>query len=466
MSTLLITNGTVITVDPSRRIIRDGAVLIDDGAITAVGKAAELGGSAADKIIDARGNVVMPGFIDTHHHHRHTIVRGMADDVLLPVLAERNEPTDEAYSEEDMYLSAMGSCIEQARTGTTCVLDTGGPHMDSVGQALVDFGMRGVLSYNGTDYFEADLPENRAVAPETRRRKTTEAVLAAEEEQFRRWNGAAGGRIRGSYGLGRDVQVSEALYRGVKKLSDRDGTFVQLHFAVSEPRVEWMRRNLGHTPVEYLHHLGVLDSNWLFVHCVYLTDHEVDLCAQYGVRVSHAPGASVHGTYGAISRGKFPELLEKGVTISLSTDAAVADNTFDKFRIMYLAATLHKEARMIPDLILPEQALEMATINGARALMWDDEIGSIEEGKRGDVIIVDTSGSNWRPLHDWNLVPNLVYSGSGDDVLTTVIDGKVVMEDRNLLTCDAPKVLGRLQEASERLFAKMPFKIEPRWRFE
>ena len=466
MADLLIKNATIITVDPARRIIRDGAVAVAGDTITAVGKTQELSNLAAEEVLDAGGNVVMPGFVDTHHHHRQTILRGMADDVVLPVLAERNEPADSTFSEEELYLSAMASCIEQAKTGTTCVQDVGGPHMDSIGQALSDFGMRGVLSDNGVDYFEGDLRESRAVAPDRARSMTTEAILAREEAIFRKWHGAAGGRIRFAYGILRDVQASEALYRGLKRLADRDGTHIQMHTAVSEERVRWSREHRGYTPVEYMDHIGVLDANWLLIHAVYLTDREVDLCTRYDVKLSHAPGASVHGTYGAISRGKFPELLERGVVISLSSDSAVADNTFDKFRLMYLAATLHKEARMVPDLVLPEQALEMATINGARALLWDAAIGSIETGKRADMIIVDTSGANWRPLHDWNLVPNLVYSGSGNDVLTTIIDGRVVMEDRRFLTCDANSIMTRLQEASERLFAKMPFKLEPRWHFE
>lgn len=465
MHRILVRNGLIITMDNSRRIITDGAVAIEGSKIVAVDKSSKLAAFGADKVIDAKGNVVVPGFVDTHHHHRESLARGMADDVFLPVLCERLYPFDAAISEQDMYLSAMLSCIEHIRLGTTCSLDPGGPHMDAVGQAIADSGLRGMISYFGADFFTKDIKESQdaQATPEYMVRRSTEEVLAEEERLFRRWNGAAGGRIRFCYGLHRDVQVSPRLFKEVKRLADRDGTIIQMHSAVTPERAQWFRKTHGLPLVEFLESIGILDARWLFIHLVVLSDREVDLCAARNVRVSHAPGASAHGTYGAISRGKFPELLNKGVIISLSSDSAVADNSFDMFRMMYLAATLHKEVRLIPDLIPPEKALEMATIDGAKALMWEHQLGSLEQGKSADLIIVDTHRPNWRPLHDFNIVGNLVYSAAGDDVLTTIVDGNVLYEDRQFASINVGKMLDAAQEASERLFRRMPYSIRPRW---
>jgi cytosine/adenosine deaminase-related metal-dependent hydrolase len=156
-------------------------------------------------------------------------------------------------------------------------------------------------------------------------------------------------------------------------------------------------------------------------------------------------------------------MLAKGITVVLGTDSSAANNSLDMFRAMYQVATAHKEIRLIPDLILPEKALEMATIDGAKALMWDDEIGSLERGKKADVIIVDSRRPNWIPMHDFSIVPNLVYAGSGDDVETVIIDGRIVMEDRVFKTIEPRDVLEEAQKCSEKIVAGLGYKIHPRW---
>ena len=182
------------------------------------------------------------------------------------------------------------------------------------------------------------------------------------------------------------------------------------------------------------------------------------------VKVCHNPGASMHGAYGACIVGKFPEMLAKGITVVLGTDSSAANNSLDMFRAMYQVATAHKEIRLIPDLILPEKALEMATIDGARALMWDDEIRALEKGKKADLIIVDSTRPNWIPMHDFSIVPNLVYSGSGDDVETVIIDGKIVMENKILKTIEPKDVLQEAQKCSEKIVTSLGYKMNPRWR--
>jgi 5-methylthioadenosine/S-adenosylhomocysteine deaminase len=288
------------------------------------------------------------------------------------------------------------------------------------------------------------------------------------EEVVHRWYGQADGRIRSAYSLRTAVNVSETLFREAKKLADRDGTFIEMHLCTHEARVEATRRRHGTTVVDFLDRIGVLGSNWLFIHAPYISDTEVRLLKNADAKVSHPIGASLHGTYGSASRGKFPELLALGVTVGLGCDSTAANNSLDMFRAINLVATVHKEVRMIPDLIRPEKALEMATIDAARALGWDDQIGSLEVGKLADIIVVNASGTNWIPMHDFSIVPNLVYSGEGRDVETVIIDGTVVMENREIRTVDVSTVLARAQSAAEAIVARLPYRSElrPTWRVE
>ncbi|MEM3021256.1 MAG: amidohydrolase family protein, partial [Candidatus Caldarchaeum sp.] len=237
--------------------------------------------------------------------------------------------------------------------------------------------------------------------------------------------------------------------------------------AVTKEQMEWVRKRTGRTTVEYLDSLGVLGPHWLLIHMGWITDKEVKLLKDRDVKVAHVPGASMKGAYGSIAFGKFPELISSGVTVCLGCDSCAANNSLDMFRAMYLAASAHKEVRYDPDLILPEEALEMATIQGARAVGMESQVGSIEKGKRADLIIVNPNSSNWIPNHEFALIPNLVYSAEGRDVETVMIDGRVVMENRRMTTVDEQKVLEESQKSSERILdrleEKFGLKLSPRW---
>jgi 5-methylthioadenosine/S-adenosylhomocysteine deaminase len=285
------------------------------------------------------------------------------------------------------------------------------------------------------------------------------------EAVVQRWHGRAGGRIRGAYGVRIDVNASPELLEGAHRLAERDGVLVEMHTQTNQARLAWMRETLGHSTIELLESRGLLGPRWLLIHCVHLTNAEVELLHRRDARVSHNPGASTHGCYGAFSRGKFPEMIAKGVTVGLGCDSTAANNSLDMFRAMNLAATVHKEVRLVPDLIVPEKALEMATIDAARAIGWDDEIGSLEAGKKADVIVVDARRPNLVPAHPFSIVPNLVYSGDGADVETTIVDGRVLMEERRFLTLDPSAVLDRAHSAAERIVRQLPYPeaLRPRW---
>lgn len=463
MARILVKNGTVITMDPRRRIIRDGAIAIENDRIVDVGKTDALKGFQAEKVFDARDRIVMPGLIDAHCHHVQMLARGLGDDVdLIAWCYDRIFPYETLLDDEGTYLSALLCCIEMIRTGTTCVCDPGGYRMDNVGRALVETGMRGTITWAGMDQWSDDRPLPEGMPGKL----STEETLKVEEKLVKDWHGREGGRIRASYGLRVEPNVSDELYRRINRLADRDGVMVQMHAAVNKDQVEWVRKRTGHTVIEHMNHLGILSPKWYLIHMAVLTDEELRMLKYNDVKVVHVPGATLHGAYGSARVGKFPEMIEMGITVGLGCDSSAANNSLDMFRAMYEAATVHKETRLIADLIPPEKALEMATIDGARAMHWDNEIGSLEKGKKADVIIVEWKRSNWIPLHDFSLVPTLVYSGEGADVETVIIDGRVVMENRQIRTVNVSRILEDAQRATERLVARLPYKLRPRWPFE
>jgi len=311
-------------------------------------------------------------------------------------------------------------------------------------------------------------PDGFAPPPGFRGLANIDDALRQMEEVVHRWNGQADGRIRTAYSLRNSVNVSGTLFRETKKLADRDRTFIQIHLCTHPARVEATRKRHGTTVVDFLNQIGVLGPNWLFIHAPYISDEEARLIRDADSKVSHPVGASLHGTYGSVSKGKFPELFDLGVTVGLGCDSTSANNSLDMFRAMNLAATVHKEIRMVPNLVSPEKALEMATIDAARAIGWEDQIGSLEVGKLADVIVVDASGTNWIPMHDFSIIPNLVYSGDGNDVVTTIINGVLAMEERKLVNVDVSSVTRRAQHAAERIVERLPYRsqLQPRWKVE
>lgn len=458
---LKIEHGITITMDPRRRILRDGAVAITGDRIVAVDTAEALARYQGARILDATGRIVMPGLVSAHCHNVQTLARGLGDDVPVELWTYgRIYPYESLLTEEDAYWSTLLNCAEMIRTGTTCHADPGGYAMDGVGRALTECGMRGIFAWAGMD----DFPPGFEPPPDFPGRRSTEETLRINEALVKRWHRTANDRVRVSYGLRIEPNVSDELFQGVKAYADRDGTIVQFHCLLLG-LAEAVQRRTGMSTVQWMAGLGVLGPNWLLVHMAAASDSDVVICKTYDVKIAHNPGASMHSTYGAASKGRFPEMLERGITVGLGCDSTAANNSLDMFRAMYQAATLHKEVRLQPDLVLPEKALEMATIDGARALGWEDAVGSLEPGKKADVIIVDTRRTNWVPLHDFSIVPTLVYSGEGADVETTIIDGRIVMEDRRLTTIDVGKVLAEAQRIAERIVRQLPYQatLRPRW---
>ncbi len=458
---ILIDNGTLVTLDQQRRIIKNGAVAVDGDKITAVGKSQAVRASfQADKTINATGHIVMPGLINGHMHFVQNLARGVADDVddLFGWLYDRVLPFEAALSEEDAFISALHACAEMVRSGTTCFADPGGFREDIGARAIEESGLRGIIAWRGVDTIvDSSRPMPGATIA------TAEENISRNTELFKKFHGTADGRIRVWFGVGDPRAGSVELLRGVKKKAAELGTGIEIHVAPTEQATEYLKRRKGMADIEYLDSVGFLGPEVLVVHAGWITDKGVELIARNDVKTCHCPGASLHGAYGSCSRGKFPELLKKRATVCLGVDASAENNSLDMFRALYQAATCHNEARLARNVITPEKALEMATVDGARALGMEHQTGSIEAGKKADVIVVNAGKLNLLPLFDFNLVPNLVYSGDGADVETVLVDGRVLMENRRLTTIDEARLARQVQEAGERVMERAGLKLKAKW---
>ena len=456
---LLIVDGTVVTMNAGRSIILDGAVAISGDRIVEVGKAADLRvRHPGAKQIDARGMLVIPGLIDGHNHPGHYLTKGLLDDIATPRRwATRLYPFDVSVNAEQSYWGSMGTFAEMIRSGTTCFSDPGSYQPEATIRAAVDIGIRACVTRSTRDISDPirPTPDDLTVSPE--------GALAKLDELHAAWHGAGSGRIRIWYGLLTSFNVSDELCRLVKHRADELGTGIHVHLAINPAETAEVLKKFGMRPMERFRRLGLLDQNLYAVHMGALDDAEVELVAKTGTKVCHCASASMFGAFGCITHGKFVELAAAGATMSLGTDAASISRFLDLVREMYIVACAHKDTHIDAEVMGAHKAFEMATCDGAKALLWDDEIGSIEAGKRADLVLVRTDGLEWFPRPLLNPVANLVYSSSGEAVDSVMIDGRFVMRHRKLLTIDEDLLKQKVIEhaASAARGANIP--EEQRW---
>lgn len=441
MSQIWIKNGYVLTMGPSREVYADGDVLIEDGHVKAVGRVAPEAVRPDAEIVDAAGKIVMPGFVNTHVHLLQQLGRGLADDVdLLTWLRGRVWPYESSMTTEDAYVSALACCVELIRSGVTTFAEAGGWDVDAMGQAVAASGLRSVLCRSTMDS-GLGLPERWV--------ETTEQCLDRQKELYERWHGQADGRIRYWFGIRTIFNATDELLVRTKALADQYGVGINMHVAEIEDEVQLVKRERGRTTVAHLAHLGVLDRNFLAVHSVWLTDEEVELYRHHQVKVSHNPGAAMKVTLGF---AKIPEMLERGICVALGTDGAPSNNHMDIMNDMYLASLIHKGRTLNPKAAPAEQILEMATIQGARALLWDDQIGSLEPGKKADLIILDPMAIGSQPLHD--PISGIVYAMTSRNIESSMCGGRWLMKHREVLTIDEQDVLRQVSERAGALLGR------------
>src|ERR671924_457753 len=378
----------LITMDASRRIIQDGSLLIEGQRLTRVGKATELAGVPAEQVIDAREMVVTPGFCNNHMHISYAhAVRGIFPDDLGPAVYLANVfKLQGAMAEEDEYYTSLLGITELLKYGTTCFLDPGSTKfLDACLQAYEESGCRIVV---GAQVVDQPNPINIPVT-------TTQDSIALMEKTIQTYDHRLDDRVRAwAMPFSADYSTPELLV-AAKRLADQYQTGLTLHQSNDPPSVKGSLEKFGKRPIEYLEHIGVLGPNVLLAHLIGLDDREVDAMARTQTKAVMAPTAALKMGRGSTRQGKLPEMLQHGVCVSLGTDAGNNSNLLETQRSMYLAAVLYKDARRSTSMVPAETALEMATLNGAKALGLDPDLGSIEAGEKGDLVLFGIQRAGW-----------------------------------------------------------------------
>jgi len=437
VSRILIENALVVTMDDRRRVLDRGAVLVDAGRIAAVGPAGgpEVAAPGAERI-DAEGMIVLPGLINTHVHLSQQLGRGLADDVdLLTWLRDRIWPYESSLTDDDQRVASLLCMAELVRSGVTTFCEAGGQHVDAMGAAVEQAGLRAVLCQSTMDSGEG-LPANWV--------QPAEACLARQRAQHQRWHGAADGRIRHWLGLRTLFNCSDDLVRDTTALARELGTGINMHLAEVIDEVRFTEAAYGESPVAHMARLDALGPDLLAVHAVWLDARDIDLLLRHDVKVSHCPAAAMR----VLGFAPVPELMAKGVCVSLGTDGAPSNNRMDLIDEMWLASLIHKGRWLDPTVMPAEAVLEMATVNGARALGWDGEIGSLKAGNKADLVLIDPRSAGCLPMHD--PVAGLVSAMHASNVRSVMVDGRWVLRDGTILTFDEA---GILAEATARAAA-------------
>jgi 5-methylthioadenosine/S-adenosylhomocysteine deaminase len=426
---ILLFNAGLVTMDKDRRQFNRGAILLMDDRIAKIGQSEELLMQAGPDVerIDLQGRWILPGLINTHVHTSQQLGRGLGDDVnLLTWLHERIWPYESNLSEEDSRISTLLCCIEQIRSGVTCFAEAGGQHVNGMGRAVSEIGLRGILTRSTLDMGEG-LPKAW--------QENTDKALQTQIDNFEKWNGKADGRIRVWFGLRTIFNNSDDLILRTKELADQYRVGIHMHVAEVREEVEYSRQARGAATVTHLNDLEILNKNLLAVHTVWLTDDEIRMFADHQVKVSHNPASAMR----VLGFAKVPEMIKAGVCVSIGTDGAPSNNRMSMIDEMWVTSLIHKGRLLDPTVMPAQQVLAMATCDGARALLWEDEIGSLEEGKKADLIVINPDTAGMLPMHD--PIANMVYAMRAENVESVMVDGHWLMKDHKLLTVNELEII-------------------------
>jgi 5-methylthioadenosine/S-adenosylhomocysteine deaminase len=412
---LLIRHGLVVTMDPELRVLEDGSVAIGGNAILAVGPTRELEPRyRASRALDAAGCVVMPGLINAHTHTAMTLFRGLADDLpLMEWLEGYIFPVEAHLKGEWVRWGALLACAEMLLGGTTTFCDMY-LFEEEVARAAKEAGMRGLL---GEVLYDFPSPNYGPL----------EEGFRYSEELILRWRHDP--LVRIAVEPHAAFTCSPELLRRARQLADRYRVPLIIHLSETRDEVERVRAQHGRTPVRHLDALGILDGATVADHVVWVDEEEMRILHEHRVGVVHNPESNMKLASGV---APVPAMLRLGMAVGIGTDGCASNNDLDLFREMDSAAKLHKAFAQDPTVMDARTVLKMATIEGARALGLEGIIGSLEPGKRADVVILDLSAPHLNPMY--NVFSHLVYAAKGSDVRTVIVDGRVVVEERRLAT--------------------------------
>jgi cytosine/adenosine deaminase-related metal-dependent hydrolase len=456
---ILIKNGYVLTLNPKRQIITDGAIYIEDNRILDIGKTEALKTHKAETIIDAKNKIVMPGLLDTHIHLSQALIRGCADDVsLVDWLKKYVWVLQGNFTKEDGKVSAELCMAEMIRTGTTsfidCMIHTR-YGFDGIAKAVEHTGMRGALSkiiMDSTGYADSsDIMYHGMV-------EDSDACLNETEEMYSKWHGRADGRIQVWYGLRSLGGVTPELFKEVARRTREKNTHMTMHLGEVVDDVRYVKENFDTNLAGFAQKHDLLGPEMVFAHGIHFEDSELKILAETRTNISHCPASN---TKLASGFAKIPQMLELGVPVSLGCDGGPSNNTYDMIREMRLAALIHKPIAKDPLVMSAENVIEMATLGGAVAMGIDNRVGSLETGKLADVILIDMHELGLTPAV--NPVSNLVYSGSGQSVDTVIVDGKMLMRNKQLLTLNVDNVMSNARAHIIELLERADVDISPKW---
>jgi len=443
---LTIVHPTIITMNANREIITDGFIAINEDTIVAVGKYNELSEKyTADKVIDGKKKVVLPGLVDTHVHNAQTLLRGAITDYEIsipPVWIRFLIPYEANLTASDMELISMLTQFNMIENGITAFLEAGGPHPDSIAKAMTKTGIRGVVTKSTVDI--GNMPENMTM--------TTEEEIKENTRLVETWNGKENGRIRAWYSLREIVLSSEELYLKFKELADKYNVGITAHIAEAHMEVEYALEHFKKRPIEWLHDIGFLGPNIVLSHAAFATGKEIKMMGETKTNVAYCPSID----HMLMPAPRVPDMLAWGVNVGIGSDGGWKTG-IDLLGEIKLAAIIQKQYYGFPyhdrTAVDANDLLAMATIGGAKALLWDQEIGSIEKGKKADLIIIDVDKPHLTPIND--LVTTLVYSANAGDVSTVLIDGKILLENKQFTNSQVTEVLQKAREKTSEIMEKI-----------
>lgn len=435
MRSLVLKGARVVTMDPRRRIV-DGDVVVRDGKIAAVGRK----GGRADgaTVIDCNGLIVLPGLIQAHIHLCQTLFRGLADDLALEAwLAKRIWPLEAAHTEESVYWSAMLGAAELLLGGTTAILDMETVrHTGAAFEALESIGLRATAGKCLMD----------AASNPASLREPTDRALQESADLCAKWHGAADGRLRYCFAPRFAPSCTGPLLRAVSDLAERAGAVIHTHAAETPLELQMVKQETGNDEPAYLDSVGISGPRAALAHCVWVDGEGIARLARQQTNVVHCPSSNLKLGSGV---APVPEMLAAGCRVAIGADGAACNNRLDAFEEMRLAALIQKP-RLGPESLPAAQVLDLATLGGARALGLEAEIGSIEVGKRADLIALDLDGPHAQP-DEADLISRIVYSARAADVRHVVVDGRVVVKEGVLKTANVEEIRRAANAQARRL---------------
>ena len=453
---LLVRGWYVVTMNATRDVIHDGAVAVRGREIVAVGKAAEMSQRYdAARVVGGNRFVVTPGLVNGHIHVTgEPLTRGyVPDDTPF----EENVfqwlcPLYATHRPEEERLSAQLAAVEMLRSGTTCFLEAGTIRfLDEVVDGLVEAGIRGRVAP-----WVWDLPPEPDVY-----RQTTDEAIARLERALTTHATVADGRIQAWSTIVGHTTCSDPLWRAARALATERGVGLSFHMSPAMLDPNGFAAEFGQRPMLHLEELGVLADDVAITHAVRVNDAEVRALGNARASVVHCPTTALKVAYGVTQVGRMPEMVTAGVNLAIGTDGNNASNYSDMMRATYLVAGLWKDAREDAQMFPAEMAYEMATLGGAAAIGAEHEIGSLEPGKRADLVLHDADRPEWRPL--LNVVNQLVWSADGRGVHTVLVDGRIVVEDGHMTTLDEAGLWARCQQAGESITARSGLPDKAKW---